>query len=247
MFKKSSIVVAGFALCAASVLAGCPERGRDGEADGAAASEAGTDTAVGVDAAGKPLGYGCAAGSECASSFCVDGVCCESACDGQCQTCHVTGALGQCSPQVSGDDLRASQPCQGAWTCALDPTSPNQSACKLKDVQKCSSDDQCASGHCRTFFADVDGDGYGSAKTLRLCDGLDASPPAGYVTQAGDCCDSDAAAHPGTVDYFDSPDACGSFDFNCDGTYELQYQCPGKPLPATCGTLACSAAKNGCH
>ena len=40
-------------------------------------------------------------GSKCKSSFCVDGVCCNSACDGNCNRCNVAGSLGTCTDVAS--------------------------------------------------------------------------------------------------------------------------------------------------
>ncbi len=40
----------------------------------------------------------CGASIECASGHCVDGVCCDQACDGQCEACDVTGSEGTCTP-----------------------------------------------------------------------------------------------------------------------------------------------------
>lgn len=48
----------------------------------------------------KPNGLTCGADGECTSKFCADGVCCNSACTGDCDACSVSaGALtdGQCS------------------------------------------------------------------------------------------------------------------------------------------------------
>ena len=199
----------------------------------------------------KPLGYGCSANSECASDFCVDGVCCESACDQQCFTCHLTGAFGTCLPQFVGDDLIASQPCTGAKTCTLDLSSSTLSGCKLKDLQKCSSDSECASGSCRTFYVDQDGDGYGTSSALGLCDEVSSAPPPGYSTVAGDCCDSDRLANPGVAasTWFDYEDACGSFDFNCDGIVQQEYACSfrsGSP-PVSCGAACYLGTIEGCH
>jgi hypothetical protein len=199
----------------------------------------------------KPLGYGCGANSECASDFCVDGVCCESACDQQCFTCHLTGAFGSCLPQLAGDDLIASEPCTGAKTCALDLSSSTLSGCKLKDLQKCSSDAECASGSCRTFYVDQDGDGYGTSSSLGLCDKLSSAPPPGYSTVSGDCCDSDPLANPGVAasTWFDYADACGSFDFNCDGILQQEYTCSfksGSP-PVSCGAACIFGTIEGCH
>lgn len=39
----------------------------------------------------QSLGTPCRGASECADGFCVDGVCCESACDGACQECAPSG------------------------------------------------------------------------------------------------------------------------------------------------------------
>jgi hypothetical protein len=38
-----------------------------------------------------------------------------------------------------------------------------------------------------------------------------------------DCCDFDSRAHPGDTSYYAAPDACGSFDYDCDGKEEEKY------------------------
>ncbi len=42
-------------------------------------------------------GNSCADARECASGFCVDGVCCASTCAGQCEACNEPGAAGTCT------------------------------------------------------------------------------------------------------------------------------------------------------
>jgi len=56
----------------------------------------GGDMAVGGGL--KALGDSCATGDECDGGFCVDGVCCNRACDGQCEACDATDNLGTCVP-----------------------------------------------------------------------------------------------------------------------------------------------------
>ncbi len=55
--------------------------------------------------AGAPpdLGKACGTGAECSTGFCTDGVCCESACNGTCESC-VAGEKGRCSPIPDGQD-----------------------------------------------------------------------------------------------------------------------------------------------
>jgi hypothetical protein len=233
------------------LLAACGPGSSNGHDGGLDAWVGDGSSADGPPSSGnKPLGYGCSANPECASDFCVDGVCCESACDQQCFTCHLTGEFGTCAPQFAGDDLSASEPCTGAKTCTLDLSS-STSGCELKDLQKCSSDGECASGSCRTFYVDQDGDGYGTSSSLGLCDEVSSGPPPGYSTVSGDCCDSDPDANPGVAAsmWFDYADACGSFDFNCDGVLEKEYTCPtksGSP-PVSCGAACFLGTIEGCH
>jgi hypothetical protein len=45
----------------------------------------------------RPLGDGCSSGPECGSTFCVTGVCCDSACDQPGELCDVAGLQGTCT------------------------------------------------------------------------------------------------------------------------------------------------------
>ena len=61
-----------------------------------------------------------------------------------------------------------------------------------------------------------------------------------------DCCDYDGRAYPGEQAYFDTANACGSFDYDCDGKTASRY-----PLEACkLGFLSCSgdgfAAQTAC-
>ncbi|MFO0675837.1 MAG: hypothetical protein U0169_04845 [Polyangiaceae bacterium] len=84
-----------------------------------------------------PDGAPCTAASECASRFCVDGVCCASACTGTCLTCAVTP--GTCTPVRNADDADS---CPGARSC--DATGQ----CRARPAELCASDADCVTGHC---------------------------------------------------------------------------------------------------
>jgi hypothetical protein len=75
---------------------------------------AGTCDANGACKAG--VGQACASASACANDTCVDGYCCERACNGTCEACDITP--GKCTILASG-----ASPHAGHGTCtATDPT-----------------------------------------------------------------------------------------------------------------------------
>ena len=57
----------------------------------------------------KDDGEACGVAAQCASNFCTDGVCCEAACDGQCELCNSKGA---CEP-VTGEPQGGRDACNG--------------------------------------------------------------------------------------------------------------------------------------
>jgi hypothetical protein len=135
-----------------------------------------------------------------------------------------------------GQDITATVPCAGGSVCLID-TATSLPICKLSDLQTCTANSDCASGACLTFFLDADGDGYGTPTEARVCTEQGAPPPPGYALLTGDCCDIDSGANPGVPasTYFEFPDACGSFDWNCNGVVDQQRQCQGD------AALACGA------
>ena len=73
----------------------------------------------------------CTSGTQCASGFCVDGVCCSSACTELCRACNVTGAVGTCTAVPAGTDPRAVCPATSASTCHTDGECNGAGACRL--------------------------------------------------------------------------------------------------------------------
>jgi len=118
------------------------------------------------------LGQPCAGKNQCASEHCTDGVCCDVACDRQCEACAVVGAEGTCAP-ISGT------PAAGRPTCdqrdATDPCS--QTICDGVVRDSCAGyaggDVSCGDASCT---ADV-------LTKATFCDGSGACP----VPETQDC------------------------------------------------------------
>ena len=78
--------------------------------DAECATNAFCSTVAGVCLAKQSNGASCGTGTECESGLCVDGVCCNDACTGQCEACDVAPNTGSCSPVV-GDPRGTRPPC----------------------------------------------------------------------------------------------------------------------------------------
>jgi len=86
-------------------------------------------------------GYACSSSAECASGFCVDGICCATACTGTCMACNVTGSAGTCSPVPQGQsDANSSPICAGLCD--------GQGACLSNSGAACTAGSECYSRVC---------------------------------------------------------------------------------------------------
>jgi hypothetical protein len=156
--------------------------------------------------------------------------------------------VGSCTGLNNLEDPSATPACSGSRICATD--SSGAAACRLKDGEACTLPADCATGSCRTYYRDDDGDGYGadSPDTIVRCDAM-PRPPQGFTATGGDCCDLDAGANPGlpTSSYFTTKDLCGSYDWNCLNGEQKQSS-PSCPTPSgaalSCGQ-ACSIGFKG--
>jgi hypothetical protein len=114
----------------------------------------------------KGFGKTCADGNECVSGSCAQGVCCDSACAGTCQSCVLSGSLGHCADIADGNsDPRGRCVDQGAASCGTDGSCDGKGACRVY-----AAGTACAAASCPT-----------SASTLtqvRSCDGKGACKPA---------------------------------------------------------------------
>src|SRR5579863_443025 len=223
------------------LLAGCPSNpsehaGDAGWADADLTSDAKAPGTVTPVVALIPLGAACSSNTDCSSGFCTDGVCCDSACGQTCYSCALQAALGHCAALTTGLDPDATVACSAPSACYV-PASSSVPACKLVDGSTCQGDGDCISSHCLTYYVDADGDGYGTSEQAHFCEELNAAPPPGYAAYSGDCCDLDSGANPAfdSSQFLTMPDACGSFDWNCNGVVAQQKTCSS-------GAVACGQA-----
>jgi hypothetical protein len=92
-------------------------------------------------------GQVCTVGDECLSGSCVDGFCCNDACDGACEQCDASGDEGTCTPlgvdtecRASAGECDAAESCDGtSGDCPADASEPDGTAC---------SDGVCEDGSC---------------------------------------------------------------------------------------------------
>jgi len=198
----------------------------------------------------------CRAGIQCASSFCVDAVCCDSACTGNCESCNLVGLNGSCRSEAAGpaDPGCNGFRCQGgdagcANTCLQDSDCAPQFACTNAACvpQKslgipCQREEECTSGHCA--------DGLCCAFKCGLpCDvcnapgleGICAPAPPGYA--------GGASCYPLSCNGFQSDCSiqCGS-NSGCVSTHFCSFQVciprGSAPLGAACQTNGdCASAE----
>lgn len=98
------------------------------QADCADATGTYCDTATMVCTPTKSNGTMCADDFECTDGFCVEdymvtpgmGVCCNSACDMDCEACNLTGTVGTCTCITAGNpemDCNGMETCMGCGMC----------------------------------------------------------------------------------------------------------------------------------
>ena len=227
--KSTSLIALTFSLV---VLTGCPNNTAADHPDPTADAGDPTPDAktppidVNVNVPRNPLGSTCSSNTDCTSGFCTDGVCCDSACGQTCYACNLPAAPGHCAALTTGVDTNAATTCTAPSACFL-PSTSSVPACKLVDGSTCQESGDCISGHCLTYYVDSDGDGYGTSEQAHFCEELNAAPQSGYAAYSGDCCDLDSGANPGfdSTQFLTMPDACGSFDWNCNGVVAQQKSC----------------------
>lgn len=91
----------------------------------------------------QPNGESCTDPSDCSSTFCVGGICCNSGCAGICQACDLPGNEGTCMPVAAGTPSGGCAP-QPASTCGFDGTCDGSGGCQRHQVGVACSVATCA-------------------------------------------------------------------------------------------------------
>jgi len=96
-----------------------------------------------------PNGERCADNRQCRSQQCVDGVCCESACRGQCEACNQPGSAGRCVA-VRGTPVAPRAACAGTpgAPCAASCDGTRRDACVTPPDGTVCQGTECRTGRC---------------------------------------------------------------------------------------------------
>ena len=121
---------------------------KDTECSAGHACVASSSGATSVGLCGKKRnGQTCANAGECESNQCVDGVCCESSCDGACRNCALPNSLGQCiEVGVNAPDPRQTCLDTGAPSCGTTGLCDGSGACQKYAVGTECGPESCAAG-----------------------------------------------------------------------------------------------------
>jgi hypothetical protein len=115
----------------------------------------------------KGAGLTCSAGTQCTSGFCVDGVCCDTRCDGQCESCKQTGYVGTCKA-VKGDPVAPRTECTGTAPCKGQCDGVSGAACQYPGGSTSCMAAKCTAGKVTTATA-CDGKGTCTSPTIKDC------------------------------------------------------------------------------
>ena len=237
--------------------------GRDAGAGGDIKLDGGASVARPFDGTAAPLGASCTDSRACASGQCVEGICCDSACSGGCQTCSAPGALGTCLARAAGSQPRqlADCPVTSPASCGLDGTCDGAGACRFYLGTTCLPG-SCLNGAV-TGAEICDGEGNCRPGPTLICAPYDCDSAMGQCRVScandGDCLDGQPC-HSGACGDPRPPGPCGANEdcasgfcadgvccnTACGGTC-VSCALPGRvgtcsPLPvgATCAGSSCS-------
>jgi hypothetical protein len=205
-------------------------------------------------------GAACKTAAECTSGFCADGVCCDAACDGQCEACDLTGTEGTCTP-VAGPPHGSRAACAGADPCAGTCNGLLTTACAYPGADtSCGASASCTDG---SETGDrCNGSGDCVASPVKACAPFtcgtdackttcktDADCITGYRCDASKACVSTLGGSCSTGDTLTEPDggkkSCSPYlcaAGECTTSCKKDSECAS---PATCQGEHCVAPSDG--
>ena len=146
-------------------------------------------TSTGACAEKLVQGSACSSGNECESGFCVDQVCCDAACNGQCEACDEPPNVGSCST-LRGAPRAPRPPCVDLGDgCGGECDGVDPSGCRYPGSDRGCGVPSCEAGVARTFACNDRGEC--SQQPDRAC-GAYACGPDGCrtaCTEPSDCAD----------------------------------------------------------
>jgi alpha-tubulin suppressor-like RCC1 family protein len=143
----------------------------------------GGNAGSGFGGSGISNGQTCGADGDCDSNHCVDGVCCESECRSQCQTCFGKGAVGRCTTLTGGQPVGAREPCVNAGSLCGGSCQGKPDCSYADSTVGCDKQSGCLDRVTRREGTACDGKGSCSVPQTRACQ----SPEVCNVNTDGDC------------------------------------------------------------
>ncbi|TKC99695.1 Kelch repeat-containing protein [Polyangium fumosum] len=180
-----------------------------------------------------PLGAPCDLKTPCDDSFCVDGVCCNAPCDGQCEACDGP-RLGICSP-VEGKPHGARPACNGTSEACATCDGVNAQQCSYPSGNGC--DKKCNTSTLTVYACDGTGncvESFSNNCAPYNCDAVDLSCET-------DCTSNTSCALGSTCNT--EMKACVSLPTKCldDEILELPDSTKQSCAPYACRNGACLA------
>jgi hypothetical protein len=215
----------------------------DGPTDGpeADASADGTPDAPAPPTDGpKTNGQPCAAGGECESTLCVDGVCCASACAADCESCNQAGRPGTCAPDPAGtkSKLCATQPTS---SCGFDGMCDGNGGCRRYPMGVLCKAEVCQGS---VYVPSAACDGQGTCVmppnvdcTPYVCDSTGTAPACRTTCRVGgaDCKAPAVCAADSCGTKPKQPDGAGCVDnADCTSTHCVDGVCCASACTASC-------------
>ncbi|MFT7581415.1 MAG: hypothetical protein ACI9MR_003091 [Myxococcota bacterium] len=167
---------------------------------------------------------------------CVDNVCCDTPCSGQCESCNQSSFLGQCRELAGGED----DTCDGDFSCYPGGQCQRDNGAPCGNPEQCGAANFCTDGRCCTVETcgecSICGESGGCQEQLRTADA--SCTTSGFRCADGDCIASDVGE---AGSYCEAGIEC--FSGHCYDNTCCDADCSGECLE--CSTGLCMKVTDG--